>query len=220
MVATGRPLPAPAPPPRRAALARRVILAGSAVAALEVLAILALLWLVPRRSGGAAGHTPPALQGALGDTVRAFDQRYALAGAPASGPEATERPYRRVYGVLEGRVVAEVLPDGRIRQLTVGRDRNAQDAWQPADSDWSLEQARAIARRWLPADAGTLRSEPFSFQERPAGTRDVYRSAALGGVFGPADYAEMRASGPPGIFAATYYQTTAGGVAFILIGLV
>jgi hypothetical protein len=32
-------------------------------------------------------------------------------------------------------------------------------------------------------------------------------------------YAEHGASGPPGLCAITYYQTSAGGVALLLVGL-
>src|SRR5581483_6867964 len=108
-------------------------------------------------AGSGRGSVPPALAGRLGDTVASFDRRYLLAGIGVESHAAGDA-YRRVYMIPEGRVVAEVLPDGRIRQLTIGRLRHVQQTWEPEAGDWSLQEARQIAVRWLPADAVVIGS--------------------------------------------------------------
>jgi hypothetical protein len=169
-------------------------------------------------AGSGRGSVPPALAGRLGDTVASFDRRYLLAGIGVESHAAGDA-YRRVYMIPEGRVVAEVLPDGRIRQLTIGRLRHVQQTWEPEAGDWSLQEARQIAVRWLPADAVVIGSEPFPFQGSTGGVRDLYQSNALARMFDEADYRRAAAMGPPGRCTVTYYQTSEGGVAFALVGL-
>lgn len=215
----------------RARTVLAIALAAVATAASVTLGILA-----SAASRGAsmvpASHispaAPAALAGRLGGHVDSFDSVYRLAGAAArgAGPIGLETdPYRRVYAMPDAagspgaRVVAEVLAAGRVRQLTIGRERAVQETWQGAPDDWTLEQAQRVAGRWLPSDATFVRREPFGFQDRIAGTRDVYFSASLAKVATAADYAAMRASGPPGTCSTAYYQTGDGGVAFVLVGL-
>ncbi len=170
---------------------------------------------------GAAGTgviASSALQGRLGGHVSSFDQHYMPAGLAGPAVSAAPAPYRRVYDAPGGRLVAEVLPDGQVRQITFGRERPVLDVWEPAEGDWSLAEARELARRWLPPDAALLRAEPFFFQGRAAGQREIYHSQALapaGGLPGTT----AAGAGGVGNCAATYYQTSAGGVAFILVGL-
>jgi hypothetical protein len=115
--------------------------------------------------------------------------------------------------------VADVLPGGRVRQLTVSRLRSAQDTFEPEPGDWSLAQAQAIARQWLPADAALEGTGTFEFQEREAGVRETFFSRALAGVLTASDYAAARVAGPPGTCIVSYYQTRSGNVAFLLIGI-
>jgi hypothetical protein len=163
---------------------------------------------------------PPgsALQGRLGGHVSSFDRLYRPAGLAGPAVGAAPAPYRRVYDAVEGRLVLEVLADGQVRQITFGRERPVPDVWEPAPDDWSLAQARELARRWLPPDAALLRAEPFFFQGRAAGLREVYHSQALAPAAGLQGAAAAGVAGA-GNCAATYYQTSAGGVAFVLIGL-
>ena len=167
---------------------------------------------------GRAGQTGQMPAARLGARVETFDARYTPAGGAAPAASASA-PYRRVYEIDEGRLVAEVLPDGRVRQLTIGRVRGVEDTWEPEPGDWSLAQARQIAVRWLPADARPVRSEPFSFRDQVGGVRDLYTSAVLAKVFSAADYAAMHTAGLPGSCSAAFYQTSDGGVAFVLVGL-
>ncbi len=226
---------APATPQRRIVSGRRRL--ASALGTMAVLLAsgsMAASWrsgwraaLLHHLSAGAGrdrlGSTAlPALDGRLGDTVASFDRRYLLAGLGVEShvSHVAGSAYRRVYTIPEGRVVAEVLPDGRIRQLTIGRTRQVQQTWEPEEGDWSLPEARQVAARWLPTDAVAIGSEPFIFQERAGGIRDLYHSNALAKVFDAADYRRAAAMGPPGRCAVTYYQTSEGGVAFALVGLV
>lgn len=223
----------PATPQRHRITAGRRRLAGAlgAMAVLLASGSMAASWrsgwravLLHHLSAGAGrdrlgSAASPALDGRLGDTVASFDQRYLLAGLGVESYVAGSA-YRRVYAIPEGRVVAEVLPDGRIRQLTIGRIRQVQQTWEPEEGDWSLPEARQVATRWLPADAVAIGSEPFTFQERAGGIRDLYHSNALAKAFDAADYRQAAALGPPGRCAVTYYQTSEGGVAFALVGLV
>jgi hypothetical protein len=64
-----------------------------------------------------------------------------------------------------------------------------------------------------------VRVEPFIFRGQVAGERELYQSASIAALFPAAVYAQHGALGPPGYCAITYYQTSAGGVAFLLVGL-
>jgi len=182
---------------RRAALALKVI--GPA-------ALVLAIWLWWRGPSAA-------LDGRLGGHVSTFDRRYGGVGQIEGGA------FRRIYAVTEGRLLLDLARNQQVRQLTFGRDRAVNDTRQPDPGDWTLERAQALARPFLPADAAFVRTEPFVFRGENAGTRDVYRSAALATVFSPEMYAEHGAAGPPGLLAVTYYQTTDGGVALFLVGL-
>jgi hypothetical protein len=178
-------------------------------------------------AGGAACARPAAtigrapLQGRLGGAVSAIARRVGASDASETAlPPTSTGLFRRVYETARARISVEALTDGRVRQITIGRERAVAETWEPDPADWTLAAARALAAEWLPADAVLLRSEPFAFRGTPAGTRDVYRSPSLAGVLASTDYAAASALGPPGMCAATYYQTTSGGVAFILVGLV
>ena len=181
---------------------------------------LGLLLLGSAAAGAAlfltrAGNRSPErhLEGRLGGKVEVFDAHF----VPALGGQTGL--LRRIYTVGDGRLLVDLTAAGRVRQLTVGRERSTNELWQPDPGDESLEQARRQAAAWLPGDATHRHSEPFAFREQPGGMRDIYVSAALGALL-PADvYAQHNASGPPGLCAVTYYQTTTGGVAFYLVGI-
>ena len=139
------------------------------------------------------------LDGRLGGHVAAFDR------AHASRIESSAQ--RRIYFTPHGRLLLDLTADGIVHQLTLGRDRAVNDTWEPDPNDWSLATARRLARGYLPRDARFEVSEPFVFRERESGTRELYRSAAMARVFS----AET--------CVITYYRTSAGGVAFLLVGL-
>ena len=153
------------------------------------------------------------LDGRLGGHVSTFDRRHAGAG------QVETSPFRRIFSVPDGRLLLDLARNQHVRQVTVGRDRSVNDTRQPDPGDWSLDRAKALARAYLPPDATLLHSEPFVFRGENAGLRDVFRSAALASVFPAEIYAEHGATGPPGLCSVTYYQTTAAGVAFLLVGL-
>lgn len=182
--------------------------AASALTAIGLIALATALWLWWREA-----HPPAAaLDLRVGGPVVSFDARY-------GGARIESAPFRRIYAIPEGRLLLDLTRTERVRQVTLGRDRAVNDTRQPDSADWSLDRARALARPFLPPDATRVRTEPFLFRDERAGEREVYRSPALARVF-PADvYAEHSALGPPGLCAVTYYQTTAGGVALILVGL-
>ena len=162
-----------------------------------------------------AGNQPPErhLEGRLGGKVEAFDARF----VPAPGGQTGA--LRRIFAMGNGRLLVDITATGRVRQLTVGRERSTNDLWQPDPGDEPLAQARRQAAAWLPGDVAFRQSEPFAFQEQPGGMRDIYVSAALGVLLPAEVYAQHNASGPPGLCAVTYYQTTTGGVAFYLVGI-
>jgi hypothetical protein len=214
----------PAFAPRRASAggAKRVagaaILAGLTLLALAtaLVAVLFRLHLPAARAGQSGVAVPVALAGRLGDRVDGFDRRLAATAPAVAGPP--DEAARRIYAVDGARLLVDVLPNGRVRQIAAGRERTVQETWLADEADWSLDDARLVAGRWLPADAALVRQEPFLFQGRAAGQRDIYFSPSLAAV-PPADYAAARAGGPPGACVATYYQTEGGGIAFLLVGL-
>jgi len=151
------------------------------------------------------------LDGRLGGHVAPFD-RVLPTRVESSGQ-------RRIFLIPEGRLLLDLTAGGRVRQITLGRDRSVNETWEPDPRDWTIDVARGLAARYVPRDARLLRSEPFVFLDREAGTRDVYRSQSLSTLFSADDYAAFAAAGPPGTCAATYYRTTTAGVAFLLVGL-
>ena len=192
-----------------------LFLASGAVAVRSVWAL--------RRANPAVAETPGPLSGRLGGDVGTFDARYRRAsGQDLSSSGAPGRLYRVSYDVAEGRAIAEVQPDGRVRQITVSRPRTVQDTWEPEPGDWTLSQAQVIAQRWLPADAAHRGTGTFTFQEREAGLRETYSSASLARAFRAAGDSGAAADAPrgfaDGVCFVSYYQTRAGGVAFVLIG--
>lgn len=164
----------------------------------------ALLALRPQPSG-------PPLESRLGGHAADFDRTLSN--------RVESSPLRRIYITPAGRLLLDLTADGRVRQLTVGRDRAVNDTWEPDPDDWTLEAAQRLARPYLPRDARFERAEPFYFRERESGTRDLYASAALAQVISPETYAAFAAAGPPGRCAITYYRTRDGRVAFLLVGL-
>ncbi|HEU5316084.1 MAG TPA: hypothetical protein VFX49_08250 [Chloroflexota bacterium] len=181
---------------------------AAALAAVGLLALAAAFWVWWRDAGPPAA----ALDHHLGGPVVAFDSRY-------SASRIESGPFRRIYALPEARLLLDLTRTERVRQVTLGRDRAVNDTRQPDPADWSLDRARALAHPFLPPDATRVRTEPFLFRDERAGDREIYRSPALARVFPPDVYAEHGALGPPGLCAVTYYQTTAGGVALILVGL-
>ena len=183
---------------------------------------------VCRLTGGSirgSGETPRWKWCADGDYPRGVDPLDTrLGGAVATFDRALPNrvessAQRRIYLTPEGRLLLDLTPQGRVRQLTLGRDRAVNDTWEPDTRDWTLDHAQRLARPYLPRDARLERSEPFVFRDRESGTRELYFSAALAGVFPSEVYAAFAAPGPPGACVITYYRTSAGGVAFLLVGL-
>lgn len=190
--------------------------AARALAALALFAGLAAAGLPPLHESVTArplaARDEAAVTGRVGGGVAALDLQFPR-GEPAG-------PLRRILDVPDGRMLLDLTATGRVRQVTLGRERAINDTWEPDPGDWSLAQARALARPWLPRDARPERSETFLFRDRPGGTRDIFRSDALARLIPLEVYAQHGAVGPAGICAVTYYQNTAGGVAFLLVGLV
>ncbi len=162
-------------------------------------------------AGFVARRQEPPLEARLGGHVEAFDRRYAH--------RLESSALRRIYVVSEARLLLDLTADARVRQLTLGRDRAVNDTWEPDPLDWTLDVAQRLARDYLPRDARFETSEPFVFRDRESGTRERYRSVALAGVFSAETYTAFGAPGPPGACVITYYRTSAGGVAFLLVGL-
>ena len=154
---------------------------------------LGLLGALSAAAAGALALRRDPLDGRLGGSAAAFDR-----ALPQRVESSTQR---RIYLTPEGRLLLDLTSDGRVRQITLGRDRSVNDTWEPDPNDWSFATAQRLARAYLPRDARFEASEPFVFRERESGTRERYRSPALGECF------------------ITYYRTSAGGVAFLLVGL-
>jgi hypothetical protein len=198
-------------------IARRQAAAAALATFAGVAAALAAA-IVHRPTPVTPAQAAQALSGRVGGPVADAEARLAAAGMT----QAETGPFRRIYlsaGPGDERVHLDLTAAGRVRQVTLGRERAVDETFTPDAADWTLDRARGRATAWLPRDAAHLRREPFVFRDAPAGSRDVYRSPALAAVISAAQYLEHDAAGPPGMCAITYYQTTAGGVALILIGL-
>ena len=172
---------------------------------------LAALGALSATAAGALALRRHPLDGRLGGPVDSFDR------AQANRIESSSQ--RRIYLTPDGRLLLDLAAGERVRQVTLGRDRAVNDTWEPDPRDWTLETARRLAHAYLPRDARFEVSEPFVFRDRESGTRERFRSAALAAVFSAEVYAAVSAPGPPGTCVTTYYRTSAGGVAFLLVGL-
>lgn len=162
------------------------------------------------------GAMRQALDGRVGGYVQAAEAR--LTAARMEPLETA--PARRIFVQRDERVHLDLTAAGLVRQVTLGRERSVNDTFTPAADDWTIDQAGERARSWLPRDAAPLRREPFVFRDAPAGSRYVFDSRALAAAIPLATYVEHGALGPSGRCAITYYQTTTGGVALVLIGLI
>lgn len=156
-----------------------------------------------------------AVAGRIGGPVATWEAR--LDGTPARATgEAGE--VRLSWTAPPGRVVVDVLPSGRVRQASLGRERGVSRATEPTPDDWTLDEARNVAREWLPRDVEDAGAEEFVFGDR-LGVRDRFVSKALSRAVTVAEYRGARADGPPGACLAQYYLTDSGTVAFLLVGL-
>lgn len=160
---------------------------------------------------------PATLSGRIGGLLATWEQR-ASGHAPiqATGDRGE---LRLAWTMPPGRIVADVLPGGRVRQVSVGRERQSSNAVDVEPDDWTIAEAGTVARSWLPTDAVFQGVEAFVVGDREAGPRERFDSVSLARVLSAADYQSSRAEGPPGACLAQYYVTNAGAVAFILIGL-
>ncbi|CAA9214183.1 MAG: hypothetical protein AVDCRST_MAG77-102 [uncultured Chloroflexi bacterium] len=192
-------------------MTRRAVAAAALVALGCVATALALVFA---RQPSAAAVTQ-ALAGRVGGPVADADTRLVTAGMI----QVETSPFRRIYLAGDERVHLDLTATSRIRQVTLGRERAVNDTFTPDPADWTLDEARERAGAWLPRDAARQRREPFVFRDAPAGVRDLFRSPALATVISATQYVEHGATGPPGLCAITYYQTSAGGVVLVLIGL-
>lgn len=171
---------------------------------------IAMVVTAPNTNPGATNS--PALR--LGDPVALFDRLL----VPHSQAHDVG-PRRRLYDLPDSRLFLDLTASGRVRQITIGRERNAPETWMPDPDDWSIAQAERLARAWLPPDATLKRTEPFSFREKSAGKIEVYACPSLRSVFAPHEAASLGARSPGDMCAVTYYQTENGGIAFVLVGL-
>ena len=156
-----------------------------------------------------------AVEGRIGGTVASWESRIGGVPTRATG-EAGE--VRLAWMAPPGRIVVDVLPSGRVRQASLGRERGVPRSTDPAPGDWSVDEAMALAREWLPTDVEDAGTETFTVGDR-TGPRDRFSSRALSRAVTVAEYRGARADGPPGACLAQYYLTDAGGVAFLLVGL-
>ncbi len=156
-----------------------------------------------------------AVAGRIGGPVATWEARIGGAPSRATG-EAGEG--RLAWAAPPGRIVVDVLPSGRVRQASFGRERSVARSTDPAPGDWTMEEAQALAREWLPTDVQDAVAETFTVGDR-TGPRDRFASRALSRSVTIAEYRGARADGPPGACLAQYYLTDTGGVAFLLVGL-
>ncbi len=160
---------------------------------------------------------PAALGGRIGGFIATWEQRASgYAPVRAAGDHGE---LRLAWMMPPGRIVADVLPGGRVRQVSVGRERQSSNAVDVDPDDWTIAEAGTVARAWLPTDAVFQGVEAFVVGDREAGPRERFESVSLARVLSVADYRSSRAEGPPGACLAQYYVTNAGAVAFILVGL-
>lgn len=160
---------------------------------------------------------PAPLSGRIGGLLGTWEQR-ASGHAPvrATGDRGE---LRLAWTMPPGRIVADVLPGGRVRQVSVGRERQGSNAVDVDPDDWTIAEAANVARAWLPTDVVFQGVQAFVVGDREAGPRERFHSVSLARVLGAADYRSSRAEGLPGACLAQYYVTNAGAVAFILVGL-
>jgi hypothetical protein len=156
-----------------------------------------------------------AVAGRIGGPVATWETRVGGAPTRATG-EAGE--VRLAWTAPPGRIVVDVLPSGRVRQASLGRERGVPRATDPAPGDWTMEEALALAREWLPTDIEDAGVEAFTVGDR-TWPRDRFVSRALARSVTVAEYRGARSDGPPGACLAQYYLTDTGRVAFLLVGL-
>lgn len=161
------------------------------------------------------GTMAAAVAGRIGGAVATWEARIGGVPTRATG-EAGE--VRLTWTAAPGRIVVDVLPSGRVRQASLGRERFVPRSTDPAPGDWSMDEAMALAREWLPTDVEDAGADTFTVGDR-TGPRDRFSSRALARAVTVAEYRGARADGPPGACLAQYYVTNAGGVAFLLVGL-
>lgn len=157
-----------------------------------------------------------AIEGRVGGPVTTWESRIGGMATRAVGEGDTAR---LTWTASPGRIVADVLPSGRVRQASVGRDRHVARSTDPDPGDWTLEEAQELARAWLPHDVEETGVDAFIVGTREAGPREHFASRALARSVTVAEYRGARADGPPGACLAQYYLTDAGKVAFLLVGL-
>lgn len=160
---------------------------------------------------------PASLSGRIGGLLATWEQR--ASGYAAVRATGDRGELRLAWTMSPGRIVADVLPGGRVRQVSVGRERQSSNAVDVDPDDWTIAEAGNVARAWLPADAVFQSVEAFVVGDREAGPRERFDSVSLARVLNDADYRSSRAEGPPGACLAQFYVTNAGSVAFILVGL-
>ena len=156
-----------------------------------------------------------AVEGRIGGSVATWESRIGGMPTRATG-EGGE--VRLAWEAAPGRIVVDVLPSGRVRQASLGRERGVSRSIDPAPGDWTMDEAMALARAWLPTDIEDAGAETFTVGDR-TGPRDRFSSRALSRAVTVAEYRGARADGPPGACLAQYYLTDAGGVAFLLVGV-
>jgi hypothetical protein len=150
-----------------------------------------------------------AVLGRLGGARGGFAEEY---GEPVTfvGPD------QAIYDVSDvGRLTA-TFADGLAKQLVVVPPRPPDKPIDEADSaDWTLDQAREIARRFAPADATFDEELPGDV----SGVVEAGSSEALATALGPA--ADEAAACPPaagsGAFTITFTQPTAETVSAITL---
>ncbi len=160
---------------------------------------------------------PASLGGRIGGLIATWEQR--ASGHTPFRATGDRGELRLAWMMPPGRIVADVLPGGRVRQVSVGRERQTSNAVDVDPDDWTIAEAGEVARAWLPRDAVFQGVEAFVVGDREAGPRERFESRSLARVLTVTDYLSSRAEGPPGACLAQYYVTNAGGVAFILVGL-
>jgi len=137
----------------------------------------------------------------LGGSRASFESRY---GVPTGGDERTGAFYQvRGYGL-----VFVQFGDGLVTSISLAPQRPAdKPASQPDPADWTLDKARELAGRFLPADV-QLGSE----SAEGGGLTGIGRSEALAAAIGPG-------GGQPGECLYRFATTVAGRVSLITITL-
>lgn len=122
-----------------------------------------VLSIGPRSINYRAEAAADPLSGRLGGTLASFEERYGapVSGTPAQGADFTVPDFGTVFVQFKlapdptrpNRISHETTPESPAIVIAIGAPRSdSRSATDPDPADWSLEEAQAAVRQFLPTD--------------------------------------------------------------------